>query len=59
MLLTEPGVNISNGLIHGHVDEAAAQAEVREHQQAFLQPLIERQQRLTTRHTHVTTQKHQ
>lgn len=43
---TKSGVDISDGLVHGHVDQAPPQAEVRQHQQAFLQPLVEHQQRL-------------
>lgn len=54
-VLTKSGINISNSLVHGHVYQASPQAEVREHQQAFLQPLIEHQQRLVN-HTHIYTQ---
>lgn len=43
---TESGVNVCDSLVHGHVDKTPAQAEVGQNQQAFLQPLVEHQQRL-------------
>lgn len=46
--LTKSGINISNSLVHGHVYQSSPQAEMREHQQAFLQPLVDHQQRLAT-----------
>lgn len=61
-VLTKPGINICNCLIHGHVYQSSPQAEVREHQQQFLQPLIEHQQRLATRrhkHIHFTSHCHE
>lgn len=45
---TKAGIHISNSLVHGHVYQPPSQAEVREHQQDFLQPLIEHEQRLAT-----------
>lgn len=45
--LTKSGIDVCDSLVHGHVDEPSAQAEVREHKEAFLQALVEHQQRLT------------
>lgn len=45
---TKAGIHISNSLVHGHVYQPPSQAEVREHQQDSLQPLIEHEQRLAT-----------
>lgn len=36
LVLTKSVKNISNSLVHGHVYQSSPQAEVREHQQAFL-----------------------
>lgn len=55
-IFTKSGVDVSDGLVHGHVDQAPPQAEVRQHQQAFLQPLVEHQQRLAAeRHAQRST----
>ena len=46
---TKSGIDVGDCLVHGHVYEPPAQAEVREQQQQLLQPLVERQQRLRQR----------
>lgn len=49
---TKSGINVGDGLVHGHVDQAPAQTEVGQHQQAFLQPLVEHQQGLAAPSAH-------
>lgn len=46
MYVTESGVDIGHCLVHGQIDQASSQTEMRENQQHLLQSLVKQEQRL-------------
>lgn len=49
---TKASIDVSHSLVHGHVDEASAQAVMGEDEQHGLQQLVELVQSLGTNQTH-------